>query len=296
MPYFIVHGSGRAEPIAAMPGQFRFSVDELVKELITTIGLGITSVLLFGIPASKDPLGSEAYDDNGIIPQAVRAVKKYFPQIKVITDICLCEFTSHGHCGVLADNETVKIDAAKTLELYAKTAVANARAGADMVAPSGMMKKQVAAIRRALDNSELKKVKIMGYSAKYASAFYGPFREAANSAPVFGDRTGYQMDPAASYQAAIKEIAADIAEGADIVMVKPALAYLDVIREVKRRFKKPLAAYNVSGEYSMLKAAAANGWVDEKEAVWEIMTALTRAGADIIITYYAKELAKLLKI
>lgn len=295
MPYFVIHGTNKRESILAMPGQDRFSIDKLVEELTETVRLGITAILLFGIPSRKDPLGSEAYDDQGIIPRAVRAVKKAFPKLKVITDLCLCEYSSHGHCGVLAKQKTAKIDVARTLALYAKVAVTNARAGADMVAPSGMMRKQVAAIRRALDTSGYKKVKIMGYSAKYASAFYGPFRDAAGSAPAFGDRTGYQMDPAASYRAAIREVAADIAEGADIVMVKPALAYLDVIREVRRRFKKvPLAVYNVSGEYSLLKAAAERGWIDGEKALLEIMAALRRAGADLIITYHAKEVARIL--
>lgn len=295
MPYFVIHGTNKREPILAMPGQYRFSVDRLVKELADTVRLGIPAVLLFGLPSYKDPWGSEAYDDEGIIPQAVRAIKKSYPKLTVITDLCLCEYSSHGHCGVLAKQKTAKIDTARTLELYAKIAVTNARAGADIVAPSGMMKKQVATIRRALDKGGYQKVKIMGYSAKYASAFYGPFREAAGSAPAFGDRTGYQMDPKAAYRAAFTEVAADLAEGADVIMVKPALAYLDVIREVKRRFKKvPLAVYNVSGEYSLLKAAAERGWIDENKVMLEIMTALKRAGADIIITYHAKEVAKII--
>lgn len=295
MPYFVIHGTNKREPILAMPGQYRFSVDRLVKELADTVRLGIPAILLFGIPSYKDPWGSEAYDDQGIIPQAVQAVKKAFPKLKVITDLCLCEYSSHGHCGVLAGPKSVRIDLAKTLELYSKIAVTNARAGADMVAPSGMMKKQVRAIRHALDKDGYNKVKIMGYSAKYASAFYGPFRGAAGSTPAFGDRTSYQMDPAVSYRAAIREVASDIAEGADIVMVKPALAYLDVIREVRRRFKKvPLAVYNVSGEYSLLKAAAERGWIDGEKMLLEIMAALKRAGADIIITYHAKELARII--
>ncbi|MBI5399667.1 porphobilinogen synthase [Candidatus Saganbacteria bacterium] len=294
MPYFVIHGEGKREPLASMPGHFRFSIDELLKELRETEQLGIKSILLFGIPRAKDPCGQEAYDDAGIVPAAIRAIKPAFPKMKIITDVCLCEYTSHGHCGILAGAKKVKINLVKTLELYARIAVANARAGADEVAPSGMMKKQVASIRRALDKNGFHNVTIMGYSAKYASAFYGPFREAAGSTPAFGDRTSYQMDPAATYQEALKEIAADIAEGADTVMVKPALAYLDVIREARRKFRKPLAVYNVSGEYSMLKAAAENGWIDGDKLLMEIMTAFCRAGADIIISYHAKDAARIL--
>jgi porphobilinogen synthase len=294
MPYFVVHGNNLKEPIVSMPGNFRFSVDRLVVEAAEIKKLGIQSVLLFGIPKSKDLLGSEAFSEDGVVQKAILALKKALPQIKVITDICICEYTTHGHCAVLRSNNSVKIDLAKTLEIYAKMAVSHAAAGADMVAPSGMMKRQVRAIRQALNKNGFKKVKIMGYSAKYASAFYGPFRDAADSAPAFGDRTSYQMNPAGTHQQALQEIADDIAEGADIVMVKPALAYLDVIREARKKFKKPLAAYNVSGEYSMVKAAAANGWIDGDKVMLEIMTAIQRAGAEIIITYHAKEIAKIL--
>lgn len=291
MPYFVVHGKGIKREIESMPGNYQFSVDELVREVKEAKKLGISSVLLFGIPKTKDPLGSEAYADDGIVQKAVRDIKNSIPDIKIFADLCLCEYTSHGHCGVVSN---FKIDFKKTLELYAKIAVSQAKAGADFVAPSGMMKLQVGTIRKALDKNGFKKVKIMAYSAKYASNFYAPFREAAESAPAFGDRRGYQMNPAGSRKNAIQEVAADVAEGADIIMVKPALAYLDVIAEVKRNFKKPLAAYNVSGEFSMLKAAAQNGWLDEKKVLLEIMTAIRRAGADIIITYFAKDMAKLL--
>ena len=294
MPYFVVHGKGLKKPILSMPGSYRFSVDQLVFEVRQASKLGIKSILLFGIPKKKDLLGSEAYAEDGIVSRAIRAVKKALPKLQVIADVCLCEYTSHGHCGVIKSPNKAEINLPKTLELYAAEAVVYARAGADIVAPSGMMKGQVAAIREALNINGFKKVKIMGYSAKYASAFYGPFRDAADSAPAFGDRTGYQMNPASGYKEVLKEVAADIKEGADIVMVKPALAYLDVIREVKKKFKKPLAAYSVSGEYSMFKAAAAKGWVDEKMITIETMIAMRRAGADIIITYQAKEVAKLI--
>lgn len=294
MPYFVVHGKSIKNPIKSMPGTYHFSVDRLIAEVRQASKLGIERILLFGLPQTKDPLGSEAYAEDGIVPQAIRAIKKAWPKIQVIADVCLCEYTNHGHCGVLKSPNKAEINLPKTLELYAREAVVYARAGADIVAPSGMMRGQVAAIREALNKNGFKKVKIMGYSAKYASAFYGPFREAVDSAPLFGDRTGYQMNPAASYQAALAEVAADIKEGADIVMVKPALAYLDVIREVKRKFKKSLAAYNVSGEYSMIKAAADKGWIDEQKVIMETMTAMQRAGADIIITYYAKEVAKII--
>lgn len=288
MPYFVVHGRGIKKPIKSMPGNFHFSVDMLVKEVKSLKKIGIKSILLFGIPQKKDLAASEAYSYNGIIQQALRALKEAKTKVQLITDVCLCEYVTHGHCGVLKGR---KIDRKKTLELYAKTAVSHAEAGADMVAPSGMQKKQVLAIRSALNKAGQRRVKIMGYSAKYASAFYGPFREAAGSAPSFGDRTAYQMDPASNYREALKEVAADVSEGADIVMVKPALAYLDIIREVKRKFKKPLAAYNVSGEFSMVKAAAQKGYIDEKRVMFEIVTAIKRAGADILISYHAKEIA-----
>jgi len=287
MPYFVVHGKNVKREIKSMPENYQFSVDQLISEIKESKKLGITSFLLFGIPKTKDLSGSESYDDDGIIQQAVRAIKSNISNIIIFTDVCLCEYTSHGHCLIINNLK-------KTLEIYSKIAVSHARAGADYVAPSGMMKGQVKEIRKALDKNGFKKTKIMGYSAKYASAFYGPFRDAAESAPAFGDRSGYQMDPKGSYKEALKEIAADIREGADIIMVKPALPYLDVIREAKLKFKKPLAAYNVSGEYSMLKAAASYGWIDEKKVLLETMTSIRRAGADIIITYSAKDIAKLI--
>jgi len=274
-----------------MPGQYHLSVDGLAREAEELRALGIPAVLLFGLPAAKDEEGSEAYADDGIVQEAVRALKRAAPDLVVITDVCLCEYTSHGHCGVVADGE---VDNDRTLELLARTALSHARAGADMVAPSDMMDGRVAAIRRALDESGFGHLPIMAYAAKYASAFYGPFRVAADSAPQFGDRRGYQMDPP-NVREALREIEADIAEGADIVMVKPALAYLDVIAKVREAVQHPLAAYNVSGEYAMVKAAARNGWLDEERAVNEILTGIKRAGADLIITYFAKDVARRLQ-
>lgn len=285
-PMFVVPGSGVREEIPSMPGQYRLSVDELVKEAAKVRDLGIPGILLFGLPESKDELGSGAYAPDGIVQQAVKALKAEVSDLLVITDVCLCEYTSHGHCGIV---EGGKILNDRTLPLLAKTAVSHAQAGADLVAPSDMMDGRVGAIRQALDENGLTETPIMAYSAKYASAFYGPFREAAECAPQFGDRKTYQMDPANSREA-LKEVALDIEEGADIVMVKPALAYLDIIRRVKDSTNLPVAAYNVSGEYSMVKAAAANGWIDEKAVVTEILTSIKRAGADIILTYHAKEM------
>ena len=290
-PLFVVHGRGVREPIGAMPGQFRVSIDELVKEAKDAAGMGIPAILLFGVPADKDARASEAYADDGIIQQAVRAVKDRVPDLLVITDVCLCEYTSHGHCGVVEDG-TVRND--PTLELLARTAVSHAEAGADLVAPSDMMDGRVGAIREALDETGCTDTPIMAYSAKYASVFYGPFREAADSAPQFGDRRGYQMDPANGVEA-MREIALDIDEGADIVMVKPALPYLDVIARAKSDFGVPLAAYSVSGEYAMIKAAGQLGWLDEKRAMMEALTSIRRAGADIIITYFAKDAARVLE-
>ncbi len=290
-PLFAVHGRGIREPIGSMPGQFRLSIDELLKECKDAASMGIPAVLLFGLPRDKDPRGTEAYAEDGIIQQAVRAVKDTIPDLLVITDVCLCEYTSHGHCGVVEDGR-IKND--PTLELIARTAVSHAEAGADLVAPSDMMDGRVAAIREGLDESGFPETPIMAYSAKYASAFYGPFREAADSTPQFGDRRSYQMDPANAMEA-MREVALDVDEGADIVMVKPALPYLDVIARVKGEFGLPVAAYSVSGEYAMLKAAGQLGWLDEDRAVLEALTGIRRAGADIIITYFAKDAARLIE-
>ena len=290
-PLFVVHGRGVHEPIGPMPGQFRLSIDELLKECKDAASMGIPAVLLFGLPAEKDPRGGEAYAEDGIVQQAVRAVKETIPDLLVVTDVCLCEYTSHGHCGVVEDGR-VKND--PTLDLLARTAVSHVEAGADMVAPSDMMDGRVAAIREALDESGYQETPIMAYSAKYASAFYGPFREAADSAPQFGDRRSYQMDPANAVEA-MREVALDVDEGADIVMVKPALPYLDVIARVKGEFGLPVAAYSVSGEYAMIRAAGHLGWLDEERAMVEALTGIRRAGADIIITYFAKDLARLIE-
>ncbi len=290
-PLFIVHGRGVREPIGAMPGQCRLSIDELLKEAKDAASMGIPALLLFGLPEDKDARGSEAYAEDGIVQQAVRAVKDTVPDLLVMTDVCLCQYTSHGHCGVV-ERGTVKND--PTLELLARVAVSHAEAGADLVAPSDMMDGRVAAIREALDEAAFTEVPIMAYSAKYASAFYGPFREAADSAPQFGDRRAYQMDPA-NAQEALREIALDLDEGADIVMVKPALPYLDVIARARQEFGVPLAAYSVSGEYAMLKAAAQLGWLDEDRAMMEALTGIRRAGADIVITYFAKDVARRLE-
>jgi porphobilinogen synthase len=290
-PLFIVHGRGVREPIGSMPGQSRLSVDELVKECKDVAGMGIPAVLLFGLPADKDLRGTEAYADDGIVQQAVRAVKNTVPDLLVVTDVCLCEYTSHGHCGIVEDG-TVRND--PTVELLARTAVSHAEAGADIVAPSDMMDGRVGAIREALDEATFTETPIMAYSAKYASAFYGPFREAADSAPQFGDRRGYQMDPA-NGQEAMREIALDLDEGADIVMVKPALPYLDVIARARMEFGVPIAAYSVSGEYAMIRAAGQLGWLDEERAMMEALTGIRRAGADIVITYFAREAARLLE-
>jgi len=290
-PLFAVHGRGVREPISSMPGQFRLSIDELLKECKDAASMGIPAVLLFGLPRDKDPRGTEAYAEDGIIQQAVRAVKDTIPDLMVITDVCLCEYTSHGHCGVVEDGR-IKND--PTLELIARTAVSHAEAGADLIAPSDMMDGRVAAVREGLDESGFPETPIMAYSAKYASAFYGPFREAADSTPQFGDRRSYQMDPANAMEA-MREVALDVDEGADIVMVKPALPYLDVIARVKGEFGLPVAAYSVSGEYAMLKAAGQLGWLDEDRAVLEALTGIRRAGADIIITYFAKDAARLIE-
>ena len=290
-PMFIRHGSGIKETIDPMPGCYHISLDLLAEEVQEVYDLGIPAVLLFGLPADKDPLGTEAYDPEGIIQEAIRIIKKATPDLMVIGDVCLCEYTDHGHCGVINDNQ---VDNDQTLDLLGKTGLAQIQAGADMVAPSAMMDGQVRAIRETLDASGYSNSPIMGYAAKYASSFYGPFRVAADSTPQFGDRRTYQMDPA-NARMAMREIETDISEGADIVMVKPALAYLDVIRQARDRFDLPLAAYNVSGEYSLVKAASKMGWVDEKPITMELLTAIQRAGADIIISYHAKEVAKWLQ-
>jgi porphobilinogen synthase len=286
-PAFVVAGEGVREPVESMPGVERLSISELVAAAGEVAAAGIGAILLFGVPADKDETGSGAYDDEGIVQLAVRALKDAHPELTVITDVCLCEYTSHGHCGFVRDGE---VDNDLTIELLAKTAISHAEAGADAVAPSDMMDGRVGAIRGQLDEEGHAGVPIVAYSAKYASAFYGPFREAAESTPEFGDRRGYQMDPANAAEA-VREAKLDLEEGADMLMVKPATPYLDVVRRVKDETGAPLAAYHVSGEYSMLKAAAASGWIDERAAVLETLISIRRAGADAIVTYYAKEAA-----
>ncbi len=286
-PLFVTYGSGVKKPVESMPGVYNLSVDNLLAEVDQVNSLGIPAILLFGIPETKDALGSGAYDDSGVVQEAIRAVKKEFPGLLVITDVCLCEFTDHGHCGVIRDGRVLNDP---TLELLSRSALSHVRAGADMVAPSDMMDGRVGAIREALDREGYQDIPIMAYSAKFASAYYGPFREAAGSAPQFGDRKAYQMDPPNALEA-LRETALDIEEGADIVMVKPALAYMDIIKAVKEEFGYPVAAYNVSGEYAMVKAAAAKGWLDERRVVLESLTGMKRAGADIILTYHAKDVA-----
>jgi porphobilinogen synthase len=285
-----MHGRSVKKEINSMPGQYQQSIDNIVRDCEEVQNLGIPAVILFGIPEHKDEVGSEAYSDEGIVQHAIKAIKRKTPDLTVITDVCLCEYTSHGHCGVVKDGK-VQNDA--TLELLAREALSHARAGADMVAPSDMMDGRVGAIRHALDSQGFPDVPIMAYAVKYASSFYGPFREAAECAPQFGDRRSYQMDPPNSREA-IREAALDIDEGADIVMIKPALAYLDIIYQVKQQFNLPVAAYNVSGEYSMIKAAAKLGWMDGERAMMESLIAIKRAGADMILTYFAKEAATLL--
>jgi porphobilinogen synthase len=291
LPLFVRSGQGVRQPILSMPGNFQLSLDEFVKEVKECASLGIGGVILFGIPDVKDAVGSDAMNDNGIIAQAVRAAKDVAgDNLLVITDVCFCEYTDHGHCGVLCGHD---VDNDKTLDNLVKQTLVQARAGVDMVAPSGMMDGMIRAIRTGFDSNGFQQLPIMSYAAKYASAFYGPFREAAESAPQFGDRRSYQMDFAASAGQAVREVALDLEEGADMVMVKPAMAYLDIIRMVKDRFEGvPIAAYNVSGEFSMVKAAAEKGWIDEQRVVLESLTAMTRAGANIILTYWAKDVAK----
>jgi len=287
-PLFVTEGEDIKNPIISMPGNYQYSIDHLITEVKEVYNLGIPAIILFGIPTHKDATGSEAISDNGIIQRAVRAIKEAIPEMYVITDICFCEYTDHGHCGPVRNND---VDNDATLELLVTQTLTHARAGADMVAPSGMMDGMVAAIRTGLDSEGFISTPIMSYSAKYASAFYYPFRQAANSAPEFGDRRSYQMDPANAREA-LYEVELDVEEGADIIMIKPAMAYLDIIRQVYDRTNLPVAAYNVSGEFSMVKAAAQLGWIDEQRVTMEILTAIKRAGATLILTYFAKDAAK----
>jgi porphobilinogen synthase len=289
-PYFVCPGRGVSKPVSAMPGVAQMSVDNVLRAARETYAAGIPAIILFGIPQHKDSLGSEAWDNNGPVQRAIREVKEHLPALAVITDVCMCEYTEHGHCGMVSGNE---VDNDATLELLTREALSHVRAGADMVAPSDMMDGRVAAIRTALDNEKFSHIPILAYSAKFASAFYGPFREAAESTPQFGDRRSYQMDPPNGDEA-MHEIALDLDEGADIVMVKPALAYLDLIYRAKQQFNIPVAAYNVSGEYSMIRAAGINGWLDEERATMEVLTAIKRAGADLILTYFATKVAQAL--
>lgn len=286
-PLFVVEGEGKKEEISSMPGVYHLSLDNLKAEIDEITSLGIQSIIVFGVPDHKDEVGSQAYCETGIVQQAIRKVKDWAPELVVIADTCLCQFTDHGHCGVIKDGT---IDNDPSLELLVKTAISQAKAGADIIAPSNMMDGFVAAIRQGLDESGYVHVPIMSYAVKYASSFYGPFREAAHSTPQFGDRKTYQMDPA-NMREAIREAASDVNEGADFLMVKPAMAYMDIIRVVRDQFDLPVVAYNVSGEYSMIKAAAANGWIDEKAVTLELLTGLKRAGADLILTYFAKDVA-----
>jgi porphobilinogen synthase len=294
LPLFVKPGKKVKHEVGSMPGVFQLSTDRLAEAATEAAALGLGGVILFGIPNEKDASGSESWHPAGIVQQAIAEIKKATPDLLVVTDVCFCEYTSHGHCGVLNEKTgRMDVDNDATLELLAKQAVSHAAAGADLIAPSGMMDGMVAAIRRGLDEAEFNHTPIMSYAAKYASAFYGPFRDAAESSPSFGDRRSYQMDPAASPGQAMREVAADLAEGADLIMVKPALAYLDILRMVADRFPGvPLAAYNVSGEYSMVKAAAAQGWIDERAVVLETMLAMRRAGANILLTYWAKDVAR----
>jgi porphobilinogen synthase len=289
-PLFVVEGRGVRNPVPSMPGIDNLSVDLAVEEAKRARAVGVPGVILFGIPGHKDPRGTGAWAENGIVQKALRALKESVPELQLIADVCLCEYTDHGHCGVIQGGE---VDNDQSLPLLAQMAVSCARAGADIVAPSDMMDGRVAAIRTALDGAGLSRTPILSYAAKYASGFYGPFREAAQSTPQFGDRRGYQMDPG-NVREALKETALDLEEGADMVMVKPALSYLDVIAKVKQRFDVPVAAYNVSGEYAMVKAAAANGWIDGERVMMEVLTSIKRAGADLILTYHAVEAAELL--
>jgi porphobilinogen synthase len=290
-PIFVVEGENTKQEVSSMPGVYQLSLDRLNDEMAEVVELGIKSVIVFGVPAEKDEIGSQAYCEHGIVQQAIRQIKENYPEIVVIADTCLCEYTSHGHCGVVEDGQVLNDP---SLELLVKTAVSQAKAGADIIAPSNMMDGFVAAIRQGLDEAGFTHVPIMSYAVKYSSAFYGPFRDAANSAPQFGDRKTYQMDPANRLEA-FREAESDVREGADFLMVKPALAYLDIIRDMKNHFHLPIVAYNVSGEYSMVKAAAQNGWINEKEIVMEMLIGMKRAGADLILTYFAKDVARWLK-
>ncbi len=291
-PLFVVHGQGQQRPISSMPGQHQWSVDLLPRQAEQIAELGIPAVILFGLPAIKDAVGSENYADDGIVQQAIRAIKDAVPELVVITDVCTCEYTDHGHCGILDERGYVVNDA--TLEVLQQVVASHAEAGADIVAPSGMMDGAVAAIRAELDRVGAREVAIMAYAAKFASSFYGPFREAADSPPAFGDRKQYQMDPANGREALL-EVALDAAEGADLLMVKPALPYLDVLSRIRQQFDRPTAAYHVSGEYAMIKAAAQNGWIDERQVALESLLSIKRAGADLILTYYAKDAARWLR-
>ncbi|HJX35313.1 MAG TPA: porphobilinogen synthase [Desulfatiglandales bacterium] len=291
IPLFVKHGRGEREPIPSMPGQCRFSLDTVIREAEEIWSMGIPAIILFGIPEKKDPVGSSAYDDSGVVQRAISGIKDKLPDIIIMTDVCLCEYTDHGHCGVIKDGV---VDNDATIALLARQALSHAKAGADFVAPSDMMDGRVAAIRELLDEAGFQDTGILSYAVKYASAFFGPFREAAESAPQFGDRSGYQMDPANANEA-IKEAILDMEEGADMIRVKPALPYLDIIRRVREECLLPLVAYNVSGEYAMIKAADQNGWMDGKKAMIESLTCIKRAGADLIITYFAKEAAAILK-
>ncbi len=290
-PLFVGPGKGVKKEISSLPGQFQFSVDMLAREVEEVAKLGIPSVILFGLPEKKDEVGSEAWHPDGIVQRAIRTIKKATPELAVAVDTCFCEYTTHGHCGIVRDGE---VDNDATLENLGRAALSYARSGADLIAPSGMMDGFVGFLRESLDEEGFESAAILSYAAKYASAFYGPFRTAVDSAPAFGDRQGYQMDPS-NIREAIREVALDVEEGADIIMVKPALAYLDVIGEVRREFDVPIAAYNVSGEYAMVKAAAANGWIDHDRVMMETLLSIRRAGADVILTYHAKEAAKLLR-
>lgn len=290
-PLFVVEGEDKKSEIPSMPGVFHLSLDHLKGEIEEVVSLGLQSIMVFGVPEEKDEVGSQAYCDSGIVQQAIRKIKEWAPELVVVADTCLCQYTSHGHCGVI-QNGTVEND--PSLELLVKTAISQAKAGADIIAPSNMMDGFVSAIRKGLDESGFSEVPIMSYAVKYASSFYGPFRDAAHSTPQFGDRKTYQMDPANRLEA-IREAASDVEEGADFLMVKPAMAYMDIIRDVRDHFNLPLVAYNVSGEYSMIKAAAGNGWINEKEVALELLTGFKRAGADLILTYFAKDAAKWLQ-
>jgi len=292
-PIFVVEGEDQINPIDSMPGIYQYSLDHLLEEVARAVSVGIHSIILFGIPAEKDPVGSQAYAEDGIVQQAIRTVRAAYPDLVIIADCCLCEYTSHGHCGLVSEKGEILND--PTLRLLVKTALSQAAAGADIIAPSDMMDGRIGAIREALDEAGYLDVAVMAYSAKYASAFYGPFRDAAGSAPQFGDRKTYQMDPACSVRQAMAETELDVLEGADYIIVKPAMAYMDIMIQTRENFHQPIVAYNVSGEYAMVKAAAANGWIDEKKIVMEIMTGFVRAGADMILTYHAIDVARWLQ-